>query len=336
MRFFGWLLIFALLLSACQKKKSEYIKISGFAQGTTYNITYENSKNEDYNNEIDSILKAFDKSCSIYDSTSIISRVNKNDPTVEADNWFIDVFKKSVEVGAISGGALDITVGPIVHAWGFGNAPIAKHDTAYIDSLLQFIGMDKVKLEGRKIIKKYPGVTLDLNAVAQGYSVDVVSNFLENKGIKNYLVEIGGEIHCKGTNAKDKIWHVGIDKPSDDNTNPGDELQAVIELNNHSMTTAGNYRKFFVENGMKYGHTIDPKTGFPARNTLLSATVVCDDAVTADAYDTAFMVLGLEKSKDLLKKLPGIEVYFIYSNSKGEYEIFLSEGMKKLIIEQKK
>jgi len=336
MRFFGWLLILALLLSACQKKKSEYIKISGFAQGTTYNITYENSKNEDYSNEIDSILKAFDKSCSIYDSTSIISRVNKNDPTVEADDWFIDVFKKSVEVGAISGGALDITVGPLVHAWGFGNAPIAKHDTAYIDSLLQFVGMDKVKLEGRKIIKKYPGVTLDLNAVAQGYSVDVVSNFLENKGIENYLVEIGGEIHCKGTNAKDKIWHVGIDKPSDDNTNPGDELQAVIELNNRSMTTAGNYRKFFVENGIKYGHTIDPKTGFPARNTLLSATVVCDDAVTADAYDTAFMVLGLEKSKDLLKKLPGIEVYFIYSNSKGEYEIFLSEGMKKMIIEQKK
>lgn len=311
------------------------MKISGFAQGTTYNITYENSKNEDYTEAIDSILKAFDKSCSMYDSTSIISRVNNNDPTVEADDWFIDVFKKSAEVSALSGGALDITVGPVVHAWGFGNAPIAKHGKAYIDSLLQFVGMDKVKLEGRKVIKKYPGVSLDVNAVAQGYSVDVVSQFFEENGIKNYLVEIGGEVRCKGTNAKNNVWRVGIDKPTDENLVPGGELQAIIELKNKSLTTAGNYRKFFVENGVKYGHTIDPKTGFPARNTLLSATVVCDDAITADAWDTAFMVLGLEKSKELLKKLPGIEVYFIYSNDQGEYEVYFSGGLKEMIVEQK-
>jgi len=324
-----------ILLLACQTKKSEYLKITGFAQGTTYHITYENSNNVDYSSDIDSILKAFDKSCSMYDSTSIISRINNNDPTVEADDWFIDVFKKSAEVNTLSEGALDITVGPVVHAWGFGNAPIDKHDTAYIDSLLQFVGMDKVKLEGRKITKKYPGVSLDVNAVAQGYSVDVVSKFFEVKGIKNYLVEIGGEVRCKGTNANNKFWHIGIDKPTDGNLTPGEELQAVIELNNKSLTTAGNYRKFFVENGVKYGHTIDPKTGFPAKNTLLSATVICNDAITADAWDTAFMVLGLEKSKELLKKLPGIEVYFIYSNPKGEFEVFFSEGMKKMIVEAK-
>jgi len=195
--------------------------------------------------------------------------------------------------------------------------------------------MDKVKLEGRKVTKKYPGVSLDVNAVAQGYSVDVVSKFFEDKGIKNYLVEIGGEVRCKGTNAKDKLWHVGIDKPTDEDIAPGGQLQAIIELDNKSLTTAGNYRKFFVENGVKYGHTIDPKTGFPAKNTLLSATVVCDDAITADAWDTAFMVLGLEKSKELLKKLPGIEVYFIYSNEQGKFEVFYSEGLKKMIVEQK-
>jgi len=327
-------LVVVVLLTACETKKSEYTKISGFAQGTTYHITYENSTHEDYSQAIDSILKAFDKSCSMYDSTSIISRINNNDPTVEADDWFIDVFKKSAEVSAISGGALDITVGPVVHAWGFGTAPIAKHDKAYIDSLLQFVGMDKVKLEGRKVTKKYPGVSLDVNAVAQGYSVDVVSKFFEDKGIKNYLVEIGGEVRCKGTNAKDKLWHVGIDKPTDEGIAPGGELQAIIELDNKSLTTAGNYRKFFVENGVKYGHTIDPKTGFPAKNTLLSATVICDDAITADAWDTAFMVLGLEKSIELLKKLPGIEVYFIYSNEQGEFEVFYSEGLKKMIVEQ--
>lgn len=330
-----WLFFLTVLLfTTCQTKKSEYLKISGFAQGTTYHITYENSNNQDYSADIDSILKAFDKSCSMYDSTSIISRINNNDPTVEADDWFIDVFKKSAEVNALSKGALDITVGPVVRAWGFGNAPIAKHDTAYIDSLLQFVGMDKVKLEGRKITKKYPGVSLDVNAVAQGYSVDVVSKFFEEKGIKNYLVEIGGEIRCKGTNANNKFWHVGIDKPTDGNLTPGEELQAIIELNNKSLTTAGNYRKFFVENGVKYGHTIDPKTGFPAKNTLLSATVICDDAITADAWDTAFMVLGLEKSKELLRKLPGIEVYFIYSNPQGEYEVYFSEGVKKMIVEE--
>ena len=336
MKFTGLLLVFILFLFACQTKKCEYVKISGFAQGTTYHITYENSTQKDYSQAIDSILKAFDKSCSMYDSTSIISRINNNDPTVEADDWFIDVFKKSAEVSAISGGALDITVGPVVRAWGFGTAPIAKHDKAYIDRLLQYVGMDKVRLEGLKVIKKYPGVSLDVNAVAQGYSVDVVSKFFEEKGIKNYLVEIGGEVRCKGTNAKNNRWHVGIDKPTDEDIAPGGQLQAIIELNNQSLTTAGNYRKFFVENGVKYGHTIDPKTGFPAKNTLLSATVICDDAVTADAWDTAFMVLGLEKSKELLKKLPGIEVYFIYSNPQGEYEVYFSKGLKKMIIEQEK
>lgn len=334
MKLTGFAVILVLVLAACQSRKSEYLRISGFAQGTTFNITYENSQNEDYTEDIDSLLKAFDQSLSIYDSTSVISRINNNDPTVEADDWFVTVFNKSAEVSAISGGAFDITVGPVVKAWGFGNTPIAKHDTAYIDSLLQFVGMDKVKLEGRKIVKNSPGVKIDVNAIAQGYSVDVVSKFFDDKGIKNYLVEIGGEVRCKGTNAKNNLWHIGIDKPNDLNIAPGGELQAIIELNNKSLTTAGNYRKFFVENGVKYGHTIDPKTGFPARNTLLSATVVCDDAMTADAYDTAFMVLGLEKSIELLKKLPGIEVYFIYSNPMGEYEVYFSEGMKKMILEQ--
>ena len=335
MKFIGLIVICSIFIFSCQQKKSEYLKIEGFAQGTSYHISYENSKNEDYTEAIDSILKAFDKSCSMYDSTSILSKINANDPTVEADDWFIDVFKKSVEVNALSDGALDITVGPVVRAWGFGNTPVAKHDRAYIDSLLQYVGMDKVKLEGRKIVKKLPGVFLDVNGVAQGYSVDIIALFFEKKGIKNYLVEIGGEVRCKGPNAKNTIWHVGIDRPSDDNIIPGGKIQAIVELKNRSMTTAGNYRKFFVENGVKYGHTIDPKTGYPAKNTMLSATVVADDAVTADAWDTAFMVLGIEKSKEILKKLHGIEVFFIYSNDKGEYQIFESDGMKKMVIEEK-
>lgn len=336
MKFTGLFLIAIFLLSACQTPKSEYSRVSGFAQGTTYNITYENSTNKDYSQAIDSILKAFDKSLSTYDSTSIISRMNANDNLVEADDWFVDVFNKSAEISAISDGAFDITVGPVVRVWGFGNGPVAKHDTAHIDSLLQFVGMEKVKLDGRKLVKQMPGVQIDVNAIAQGYSVDVVCDFFDKQGIKNYLVEIGGEVRGKGTNAKDKLWHIGIDRPSDGNLSPGADLQAIIEIDNKALATSGNYRKFFVEDGVKYAHTIDPKTGFPARNTLLSATVVCDDCISADGYATAFMVLGVDKSKELAQKLKGIEVYFVYSNQQGDYEVFFSEGMKKMIVEQEK
>ena len=334
MKYTGLFLIAIFIFSACQTKKSEYNRVSGFAQGTTYSITYENSTNKDYSEAIDSILKAFDRSLSSYDSTSIISRINNNDPLVEADDWFVEVFNKSAEISAVSDGAFDITVGPVVRVWGFGNGPVAKHDSAHIDSLLQYVGMDKVKLEGRKVIKQFQGVKIDVNAIAQGYSVDVVCDFFKREGIQNYLVEIGGEVRGIGTNAKDRLWHIGIDRPSDGNMMPGEDLQAIIEINNKSLATSGNYRKFFVEDGVKYAHTIDPKTGFPARNTLLSATVVCDDCISADGYATAFMVLGLEKSKELLTKLQGVEVYFISSNQEGEYEVFFSEGMKEMIVEQ--
>ena len=334
MKYTGLFLIAIFIFSACQTKKSEYNRVSGFAQGTTYSITYENSTNKDYSEAIDSILKAFDRSLSSYDSTSIISRINNNDPLVEADDWFVEVFNKSAEISAVSDGAFDITVGPVVRVWGFGNGPVAKHDSAHIDSLLQYVGMDKVKLEGRKVIKQFQGVKIDVNAIAQGYSVDVVCDFFKREGIQNYLVEIGGEVRGIGTNAKDRLWHIGIDRPSDGNMMPGEDLQAIIEINNKSLATSGNYRKFFVEDGVKYAHTIDPKTGFPARNTLLSATVVCDNCISADGYATAFMVLGLEKSKELLTKLQGVEVYFISSNQEGEYEVFFSEGMKEMIVEQ--
>ena len=334
MKFIHIAFISILLLTSCHVKKSDYQKVAGFAQGTSYHITYENSNNKDYSAAIDSILKAFDRSLSIYDTASIITRVNNNDPTVEVDDWFVNVFKVSAEVNKVSQGAFDITVGPVVKAWGWGNAPIARHDTAYIDSLLQYVGMDKVKLEGRKVIKKYPGVKIDVNALAQGYSTDLVCDFFKEKGIKNYLVEIGGEVRGKGTNAKDKYWQIGIDRPSDGNMDPGKDLEAIIQINNKALATSGNYRKYFVENGVKYSHEINPKTGFPARNTLLSATVVCDDCITADAWATAFMVMGIDKSKETLSKLKGIEVYFVYTDDQGAYAIYSSTGMKKNIVEQ--
>jgi thiamine biosynthesis lipoprotein len=331
-KLFVFIVMAAVICASCKPIKSEYKKIAGFAQGTDYHITYETTKGKDYTNDFIEILKKFDKSLSIYDSTSIISRINRNEPNVTVDEWFKIVFNKSAEINRISDGAFDITVGPVVRAWGFSNGPVAKHDSAYIDSLLHFVGMEKVKLDNHQVIKSSPGVQLDVNAIAQGFSVDVVCDFLEDEGIKNYLVEIGGEVRGNGINASGKFWKIGIDKPADGNMIAGQELEAIVEIKNKAIATSGNYRKFFVENGVKYAHTIDPKTGRPAKTTLLSATVVADDCITADALATSFMVHGLEGSKLLLKKLPDIDVLFISSDVTGEYKIFYTDGMKSMIV----
>lgn len=330
--FFGIIFLAILMVSGCKPVKSEYRKVTGFAQGSDYHITYEDRKGKDYSEEITALLKKFDKSLSIYDSTSIVSRINRNEPDVVVDDWVETVFRKSVEINRISGGAFDITVGPIVQAWGFSTKPVAKHDSAYIDSLLQYVGMDKVNLQNHHVIKTMPGVQLDVNGLAQGYSVDLVCDFFESEGVKNYLVEIGGEVRAKGVNATGNLWKIGIDRPVDGNMQPGDDLEAIVEIKNLSISTSGNYRKFYVENGVKYAHTINPKTGRPARNTLLSATVVANDCITADALATSFMVHGVDESKEMLKTLPGIEALFIYSGLNGEYKTYCTEGFKKMII----
>lgn len=317
-------------------QKAEYVQLAGHAQGTTYHITYQNTTNIDYSRSIDSLLSDFDKSLSVYDSTSIISRINANDTTVTINHHVLTAYTKALEVSILSKGAFDITVGKLVRAWGFGPGPKAKHDEAYIHNLLQFTGINKVKLVGNKLKKASPEVILDFNALAQGYSVDLVAQFFDKQGISNYMVEIGGEIRAKGVSSHDRDWRIGIDKPDDTNQEQGVNIQEVIQFSNLSVSTSGNYRKFYEENGVKYAHTINPKTGKPARNTLLSATVVAPDCITADALATTFMVLGVDKSKQLLAQLPNIEVYFVYSGSNGEYLIYASDGLKKMIVNSDK
>ena len=327
--------LFALLLAVgCSAPQKEYIMVGGAAQGTTYHITYQDDQQRDYSRSIDSLLKVFDKSLSIYDSTSIISKINRNDTIVLADDWFVTVYNKADEIYQLSGGAFDMTVGPVVRAWGFSNGPVAKHDSAYIQSLLKYVGMNKVKLEGRKVKKDYPEVMLDANALAQGYSVDLICDFLAAKGVQNYLVEVGGEVRGTGRNSSGNFWRIGIDKPQDNNFSPGEDLEAVVELRNKSLATSGNYRKFYVENGVKYSHTIDPHTGYPARNTLLSATVLANDCITADALATTFMVLGVDKSKQLLGQLRDVEVYLVYNDQYGTYLTYSTPGMLELIVPQ--
>ncbi|MCB8999736.1 MAG: FAD:protein FMN transferase [Bacteroidales bacterium] len=324
--------LFFLGAGCSQEKTSVYMRIAGFTQGTTYHITYEYPDTIDFQQEVDSVLKSFDHSLSTYDSTSIIFAVNRN-LDVTTDSLFNYVFDKSREVYDQSDGLFDITVMPLVNAWGFGPGLKEKMNPHHIDSLLQFVGMDKVRIENNKVLKSDPRVQLDVNALAQGYSVDIVVQYLEKKGITNYVVEIGGEIRARGVNPEGKVWRIGIDKPEFGNFIPGAELQAIISLKDKSLATSGNYRKYYEENGVKYTHSLDPKTGYPAKQSLLSATIIADDCITADAYATVCMVGGLEKSKEILNQHPELEAYLIYGDDSGIYQLFITPGMKALIAE---
>jgi FAD:protein FMN transferase len=306
------------------------IKINGRTQGTTYSITYFDKKQRNFQTDIDKLLSDFSSSLSSYDSTSVLSRVNRNDPDVSIDNYFKVCFDRSMEISQNTDGAFDITVGPLVRAWGFGNKRKSKVDSTVIDSLLNFVGYRMVECKEGKIIKKDQRVTLDFNAIAQGYSVDVVSQFLGSKGIKNYLVEIGGEVFAKNTKPNGDQWKVGIEQP-ENNPNSSNPLMAIVKLKNKALSTSGNYRKFYIENGIKYSHEINPKTGYPARNTLLSASVFAGDCMSADAYATAFMVMGLEKTIKFVSEHKEVLVYLIYSDENGKYKVFESEELNKIL-----
>ena len=314
-------------------KKGEYISLAGFAQGTTYRITYESKKGEHLQPLIDSLLADFDMSLSIYQPKSIISRFNRNEPGTKADKKFTEIFNKSFEVYQNTNGAFDITVGPIVNAIGFGSTDTLNVDSTLIDSLLQYVGMDKVWLEEGILAKKDKNMVLDVNAIAQGYSVDLVAAFLEVRKVKNYMVEIGGEVRAKGKNDRNQVWRIGIDKPLEGNMIPGADLQAIIKLNNRSLATSGNYRKYYEKNGIKFVHTVNPKTGYPVVSNLLSATVVADDCMTADAYATALMVFGINKSIAFLKAHKFLEAYLIYADQQGRFQVYVTPGLIRYIAE---
>jgi thiamine biosynthesis lipoprotein len=324
-------ILLVVFLISHSHKRGEYVRIAGFTQGTTYHITYESKRGEDLKKQVDSLLADFDRSLSTYLPNSLISRLNKNEPGLHADRKFSDVFIKSYEVFKKTDGAFDITVAPIVNALGFGTTDTLDVDSTMIDSLLQYVGMEKVKLQGDTLVKTDSHVTLDVNALAQGYSVDVVVNYLENRNITNYMVEIGGEIRASGKNDQGEYWRIGIDKPVEGNDIPGTELQSIVKLNDRSLATSGNYRKFYEKNGIKYVHTINPKTGFPVISNLLSATVVAKDCITADAYATAFMVMGTDRSIRFLNENKFLDAYLIYSDENGNFKVYYTRGLKKYI-----
>lgn len=317
-------LIITLLISC---KSDKYEILEGYAQGTTFRIVY-NSSNS-YNIDIYKMLKEFDMALSTYEDSSIISLINKNDPNVTVNKLFTDFFNESKTAYEKSNGYFDVTVGPLVNAWGFGVTKEFRSDSSSIDSIMKFVGMDKIKIENNKLIKSDSRIYIDGNAIAQGQSVDFIASLFEKEGLANYMIEIGGEVRAKGVNEEGIPWQIGIDKPIE-NINDR-ELQAIVSLSNKAMATSGNYRKFYELNGIKYAHSINPKTGYPARDILLSATIIADECAMADAYATACMVMGYEKAKKFIESNKDLEAYFIVSGKDGKYEIYQSDGFKKYL-----
>ncbi len=329
-RFIGILAVI-LVVSSCTPQ-AEYAEINGLTQGTTYHIVIEKSPGLDIMNlrqDIEALLTDIDNSLSIYNDSSVISLINSNRSDI-TDTLFREVFRASLLISEQSGGLFDITIGPLVKSWGFGPDALKRFDPTMLDSLKALVGMDKLRIEGDRVIKADPYMFIDVNAIAQGYTVDLVVDLLAVNGIDECLVEVGGEVRTLGD--KNGVgWKVGIDTPTDGNYTPGADLQAKVRLDNRALATSGNYRKFFVEDGVKYSHTIDPRTGYPVRHTLLSATIIAPDGATADAWATACMVAGTEAAISFIEKYDNLEGYLVYSDEKGEMRSWMSEGIKDLI-----
>lgn len=331
MRVYIWLAILLFVGISC-KKQAVYISNQGFIYGTIYHIKYQSPDGKDLQAGIEQEMQKLNKSLSTFDSLSVISMVNQN-KEVELDEYFLTVFNKAQEVSTLTNGAFDITVAPMVNTWGFGFKHKEKVTTELIDSLMKITGFGKIKIETGRVVKQHPNTMLDCSAIAKGFACDVVGKYLAKMGCPNYMVEIGGEVVAFGVNQKGNAWSIGISKPIDDPAATNQEIQATVALNNKALATSGNYRNFYVENGKKYAHTIDPHTGYPVQHSLLSTTVLADDCMTADAFATAFMVLGLDESIKLAATIQGLEVYFIYADEDGSYKSYFSEGFRDMLKE---
>ncbi|KAA6346684.1 FAD:protein FMN transferase [termite gut metagenome] len=305
-----------------------YNSIDGRIFGTLYNITYQH--NEDLKPDIEQELKQFDASLSPFNATSVITKINNNE-NVKADAFFRKVFHRSMEVSEETDGAFDITVAPLVNAWNFGFKKGSWPTETMIDSLLQITGYRRITMQADSVIKQDPRIMITCSAIAKGYACDVIGQLLDRKGIKNYMIDIGGEIVVKGKNSKEELWHIGINKPVTDSLAINQEIQTILQLTDISVATSGNYRNYYYKDGKKYVHTIDPHTGYPVEHNLLSATVIAHDCMTADALATAFMVMGLDKAKAFADTHPGIAAYFIYGDDDKVFNYWCTKNMEKYL-----
>ena len=329
-RNFLWVALLALGtigILARHNRAVPYQTVSGLIFGTVYNITYQYDSN--LKAEIEAELKRFDGSRSPFNDTATITRINRNEEIIP-DTFFTNVFRRSMEISRETQGAFDITIAPLANAWGFGFKKGAFPDSAMIDSLLDITGYPKVSLSADgKVIKQDSRIMLSCSAVAKGYAVDVIAQLLEKKGIGNFMVDIGGEVVVRGENPKKSLWRIGINKPIDDSLAVNQELQTILQVTDVGIATSGNYRNYYYKDGKKYAHTIDPRTGYPVQHSILSATVIARDCMSADAYATAFMVMGLEEAERFADSHPDLDACFIYADEKGELRMFYTKGMDK-------
>lgn len=325
-------LILLATLVACNSRHSaqpsQYHYNKGNVFHTLYSITYQHTA--DLHDEIKAELQKFDASLSMFNAQSILSRVNNNDPDVKLDPWFIQVFNQGMKISQETQGAFDMTVAPLVNAWGFGFKKSDQVTPMLIDSIKEFVGYQKVRLHQNKIEKDDPRILLDASAIAKGFSCDVIAQLFDRKGVENYMIEIGGEVVTKGVNPKNTPWNIGISKPVEDSI-PSNELAAILSLQDVALATSGNYRNFYYKDGKKYAHTIDPSTGYPVEHSLLSVTVLAPHCMLADALATSFMVMGLERSLQFLQTHSEVQAYFIYAGEDGKNQITYSDGMNKYI-----
>ena len=317
------------MLAACGRQPQRIV-LQGLAQGSYYAVTYFDEENRNFQPEIDSIFHAVDMSVNLWVDSSIISKVNRNED-VTLDSIFIDNFNIAQEAARLSDGYFDPTISPIVAAWGFSYKRGDSITPQLIDSLKQLVDYRKIRIENGKVIKENPNMKLDFNAIAQGYTSDMIAAFLESRGINNYLVDTGGEIMARGSKPNGQPWIVGIEKPAE-NWDSEQVVQTRIALRDKGLVTSGSTRKYVERNGRRYSHCIDPKTGYPVEHNVLSATVLAENSVWADALASICMVMGMEKSLPLIESMDGVEAYYIFVNEQNELETFATEGFRELLI----
>lgn len=325
------LLLLSLLFFSCKQgnEKYTYIQNSGQIFHTSYHIKYAYSHSLE--KEILAELEHFEQSLNPFRANSLISKINQN-IDVKPDSLFTEVFNKAMAVSELSDGKFDITASPLINAWGFGFKNTDSVTPQMIDSLKEFVGYKKIKIdENGNIVKSDPRLQLNTSAISKGYSCDLVARLFDSLEIENYMIEIGGEIVARGVNDRGNCWRIGVDKPIDDSSGMQHELQTILSLCNKALATSGNYRNYYMKNGKKYAHTIDPQTGYPSEQDILGATVIADNCMTADAYATAFMASGVEKSKEIASKVPELHYYLIYVKPDSTLDVTYSEGFEEFI-----
>lgn len=331
LKWWHWILLVLLVVGTGyitienNQKPQTYKTCEGFIFGTQYHITYKSDS--DLQKDIEDILNQVDNSLSPFNKNSVITAINNNQD-IAVNDMFKEVFLTAKEISANTGGAFDITVAPLVNAWGFGFKNKENVTDSLIAEILTHVGFEKVILNDNHIVKTDTATMLDCSAIAKGYGVDAVGHFLESRSIKNYMVEIGGEVRLRGVNPKSKKWSIGISTPQPDELGETQDYQEILQTTDICMATSGNYRNFYQEGEKRYAHTINPHTGYPAQQDILSATVLTNSCMVADAYATSFMVLGLEGSKEILKKHPELKAYFICSDEEGKNFVWYSESLK--------